>query len=110
MKLIGKATRGKNSIFYSLGSDMNSGAYGRGIPYCGSSEGWAWGYSGKAPLETAQSMLAWLWYRHLTPHHYFDYSEPFMREVIAKLPDNWELTDKEILQWIENYRKTQPKA
>lgn len=107
MKFFGKAKRGKNSIFYTLRSDISFGGYGKVIKYCGfTPDGtWAWGYSGKAPLETAEVMLAWLSYKRILEEPYYPYSAPFMREVIAKLPDNWELTDKEILKWIENYKK-----
>lgn len=106
MKFFGKAKRGKNSIFYTLRSDISLGGYGKAIKYCGSREGtWAWGYSGKAPLETATEILGLLAYEGILKGPCYPYLAPFMREVIAKLPDNWELTDKEILKWIENYKK-----
>lgn len=111
MKFIGKTRRGKNSIFYTLRSDVSiTSFYGKAIKHCGYKEGsWAWGYNGKSPLETAETLLQLLWSRAILNGSYYKYIKPFHSEIIAKLPDNWELTDKEILQWIEK-QNTQPKA
>lgn len=89
------------------------------------SDSYAWGYSGQAPIITAAVILGIYGNLHArgsgtnlpaaSSHLIEAHSGPvlgigfvkkhyqqFAEEMIAKLPDNWTLTFKEITAWIKN--------
>lgn len=97
---------------------------GFGLP----SDSYAWGYSGQAPIITAAVILGIYGNLHArgsgtnipaaSSHLIGAHSGPvlginfvrkhyqqFAEEVVAKLPDNWTLTFKDIDEWIRRHTK-----
>lgn len=65
-----------------------------------SPDGFAWGYEGSGP---AQLALALLLNEGYCEAHAGEMYQRFKSEVIATLPDEWQLTSFQIATWVSSY-------
>jgi len=65
--------------------------------------GMSWGYGGSGPADLALSLLMECVGPELTNRYYMD----FKWEVVAKLKDDWKLSDEFIKDWINKRKEKQ---
>lgn len=58
--------------------------------------GLSWGYAGSGPAQCALAILADYFNDVIAQEHYQD----FKREVVAMLPNTWELTGEQLEEWL----------
>jgi hypothetical protein len=66
--------------------------------------GFAWGYSGSGPAQTALALLCDATGNVKEAEHYYQF---FKEAVISRIPqeEDWEMTDSEILQYLDEIKK-----
>lgn len=69
-----------------------------------SPDGFNWGYGGSGPAQLALALLLQTTGSRKTATRYY---QDFKWDVIAKLAEQWELTDTEISQWIQDQNAKQ---
>lgn len=67
-----------------------------------SPNGFNWGYGGSGPSQLALGLLLEVSSNNDLSLRYY---QDFKWEIIASLPDTWELTEVSILEWIEQHTK-----
>lgn len=70
-----------------------------------SPDGFQWGYCGSAPAQLALALLLDALGRVRSAAHWY---QTFKRQVVGCLPDQWVLTQEEILAWYASARQDNP--